>query len=354
MTERGAEVEHLMSLDGTPLLVDMSANSGSAFGGPAKKEAGNASSYDDDPTENGGDRERPLPQAEATENRRHGGSANEVGGSSAETAPPHESGGRKDSQALLSRSTSAHNDALSEDPPSKGGATAAVTSARKRLPSAPSSPRGLDATRVLATASTPQLPSFSLESSPQLAFLGGKPNQQVGQNNRNGNEASCVAKIASALSAPAYCHGRATPWVGGNVYDRPQQSRNEALTSRNSGPPHRAPERAKRAVADGKTAIAAAKDHASMLLASHLTPFPTITKNRSLHAVSQPIVKHSEGFADACRGENSRLGTTAWRVTREARYDGLVAPADRISIVRQIEAGFDALRGRSKRVSPVA
>lgn len=355
MRERGAEVEHLMSLDGTPLLVDMSANSDSACGGPKTNQAGKASSNDDVPTEDGGDRETPLPQAEASENRRRRGDTNAAaGGPTVEkTAPPYGSGGRKNSKALLSRSTSTPSGVPREDLPGKGGTTAAVNPSKTRLSAAPSPPRGLDASRVLATASTPQLPSFSLGSSPQPAFRGGKPNQQGGQSDRNGDRAlsntcnatSPVTEFANALSAPVYCHhGRAARWAGVNVSDRAQQSRN-------SGPSHRP---ATLGMEEGRAALAAARDRASTLLASHLTPFPTITKNRSLHAVSQPIVRHSEGFADACRGEMSRSGTSAWRVTRDARYDGLVAPADRLSIVRQIEAGFDTLQGRSDRVSPVA
>lgn len=372
MTERGAEVEHLMSLDGTPLLVDMSTNN-SGSGGPENTKAGNASSNDGDPAaDNGGDRERPLPQAEAAENLRRRDSASDAGASTAEKAPPHASNGhRKNSKTRLSRSASNPNGAPSEDPPGKDGTPAAAEAARERLSSGTTSPRGLDAERVLATASTPQLPSFSLGSSPQLAFRGGRSNQQDGQARRNGHgrapsktcndAASSVAKFASAPSAssPVYCQGRATSWAGGsNVSDRViSQGRSHTVVSRHSGgPPYRALlEGARKEGEEGRrTAVAAARERASTLLASHLTPFPTITKNRSLHAVSQPIVKHSEGFADACRGDVSRSGTAAWRVAREARYDGLVAPADRLSIVRQIEAGFDALqgRGRGDRVSP--
>ena len=101
-----------------------------------------------------------------------------------------------------------------------------------------------------------------------------------------------------------------------------------------------------------KTAVAATRGQADTLLAFHLCPFPTITKNRSLHAVSQPLVRHSQGFADACRGESSRAGTEAWRVARAARYGGLLAPADRLSIVRQIQAGLEMLQGAG--VSPMA
>lgn len=388
MTERGAEVEHLMSLDGTPLLVDMSTNSASAVsasggGGGEKTKAGNASSNDDDedPAEtNGGGPERPLmphraeAKAAENENGRRRGSANDAGGPAAEKAPPHASEGggrRRDSKEArrLSRSASTPSGAHSEDPPVvKGGTTAAaVESGRERLSSGTSPPRGLDAARVLATASTPQLPCFSLGSSPQLAFRGGNSNRQDDgqQAKHNGDGAllsktSAVAasysatKFASELSAPpsAYCRGNAARWVGGNVStDRLQQTRRSSpMTSRHSGPPPY------RSILGGTNVegeeqgrppgvVAATRGRASMLLASHLTPFPTITKNRSLHAVSQPIVKHSEGFADACRGEASRSGTAAWRVAREARYDGLVAPADRLSIARQIEAGFDALQG---------
>ena len=381
MTERGAEVEHLMSLDGTPLLVDMSANSASASasGGPKKPKAGNVSANDDAPGEGGGGHERPLPQqGETTQSGRRRGSANEAGGQTAETSPPsHESRGRRDSTAtLLSRSRSTPNGAHGENPPEKGGETAAaaIASARGKLSSAPSSPLGLDAARVLATASTPQLPSFSQGSSPQLELRAVKSSRQDGQSRTAGDgvrsstskPVACdVAKFSGALAAqPVSCQGRATSWIGGNGSGllRQQQCRDEAsCSSRHSSGPHlRSGQQGggTRAAEEGRrTAViaAAARDRASMLLASHLTPFPTITKNRSLHAVAQPIVKHSEGFADACRGEISTSGTAAWRVAREARYDGLVAPADRLSIVRQIEAGFGSLQGRScGRVSPVA
>ena len=102
-----------------------------------------------------------------------------------------------------------------------------------------------------------------------------------------------------------------------------------------------------------KAAVAGTRGQADTLLASHLCPFPTITKNRSLHAVSQPLLmRHSQGFADACRGESSRAGTEAWRVARAAGYDGLLAPADRLSIVWQIRTGLEMLQGAG--VSPMA
>lgn len=94
-----------------------------------------------------------------------------------------------------------------------------------------------------------------------------------------------------------------------------------------------------------KAVATTTRDHADALLASHLTPFPTITKNRSLHGVPQPIVPKSAGFADACRAESSHLGTAAWREARTARYNEMVAPAERLSIAQWIEAGLDTLQG---------
>lgn len=414
MTERGAEVEQLMSLAETPLLIDMSANSASISGsGPSKKSAGNASQDDDEPVDNsdpcegagrteGGGRlsgKAATPQAE-TPDKHQGGSGGSssrsrieaagaarnnstngvVGSSAVEAAPPHggSGGGYKASSRRLSRSSSTpaatmlHGGQASGD--ANTGATAAALESARNTGSP--SPRGLDATRIAATASTPQLPCFSLGSSPQLAFRGGQPNQAVGLQRRLGDGAISnsysaaspdnINVVASASSSAAgFGRGRARHWVAGaSVSDRiqQQQPRSEtALASTSNDQGHHRTEAAgvgaddaTAAVVVAKAAVVAARNHASTLLASHLMPFPTITKNRSLHAVSQPIVKHSEGFADACRGERSRSGTTAWRMAREARYDGLVGPADRLSIARQIEAGFDALQGRRRRVSPVA
>ena len=42
-----------------------------------------------------------------------------------------------------------------------------------------------------------------------------------------------------------------------------------------------------------KAAVAGTRGQADTRLASHLCPFPTITKNRSLHAVSHPLVRVS-------------------------------------------------------------
>lgn len=100
------------------------------------------------------------------------------------------------------------------------------------------------------------------------------------------------------------------------------------------------------AVASDKVDVSVDKDQARALLASHLTPFPTITKNRSLHALPQPIVGHSDGFADACRegGRGSRVDV--WRAAKVAKYDELVSPEEREWILQQINAGINALQGR--------
>lgn len=446
MTERGAEVEQLMSLAATPLLVDMSYNTASiSSGGSNKKSAArNDVQGNDDPAHNGDGCEGPgaagmdrgggASQQLTTDSKEHQGSSSSnnrwkrksgikpatgsarnvsntngvAGGSAVEVAPPDgRGGGHKASSTLLSRSASTPSTATlhgggqaSGDAPT-GTTTAAATAAaeipaRKALFSGSPSPRELDATRIVATASTPQLPCFSLGSSPQLTFRSGgagqQPNQAFGlqqtcrgrlgdggvipNNSYNAvssgsasspdvNAAVVVASSGGSTVA-GFGRGHARQWAGASVSDRThgQQPRNETsmTTSASRGQGHRpesgvgAGDAGAAATAAAKAAVVAARNQASTLLASHLMPFPTITKNRALHAVSQPIVKHSEGFADACRGERSRAGTTAWRVAREARYDGLVAAADRLSIVRQIEAGCDALQGRTsgRRVSAVA
>lgn len=104
--------------------------------------------------------------------------------------------------------------------------------------------------------------------------------------------------------------------------------------------------------ATSKKETVAARDYAETLLASHLTPFPTITKNRSLHGVPQPLVRRSRGFADACREDNSRASATALREVNRAERDELVTPAERQWILSQIEAGFDTLQ-HGRRLSPV-
>lgn len=104
--------------------------------------------------------------------------------------------------------------------------------------------------------------------------------------------------------------------------------------------------------ATSKMATVAARDCAETLLASHLTPFPTITKNRSLHGVPQPLVRRSRGFADACREDNSRMSATALRAVNRAERDELVTPAERQWILSQIEAGFDTLQ-HGRRLSHV-
>lgn len=388
MTERGAEVEKLMSLAGTPLLVDMSVNADAdadrvgASGGPMKKSAPRNAFQDDDDEavgSGGGDRASERTADAADEQPGDGGgtgsrsrneaagavrtnSASGVAGSAAEAAAVSHGGrgGRNDSRAMLSRSASEPGGALDQNQP-KDGSSAVVPIASTRSPS----PRELDAARVLATASTPQLPCFSLGSSPQLSLRTAGGGDQLirlaGRDQRHGGgalssnvHASSPATNGMAVLSAGYGPDRARHWARPNVSER---AFGEALTSRQGGQRRCSEEAAGRAAAEARAGVsaAAARDRASALLAAHLTPFPTITKNRSLHAVAQPIVKHSEGFADACRGDRSRSGTAAWRVAREARFDGLVAPADRLSIARQIEAGFDVLQGRNgRRVSPVA
>lgn len=425
MTERGAEVDKLMSLAGTPLLVDMSTSRAGTSGGPGKSSAGGASRSHNEPVDRGsagegagkngppvandtvkqaakaagaptaapGAADKHQGSSSSSKNRNDhqpgpvetsGGKKDVRGSSTAEAAQPNR-GYRDSSKALLSRSRSTPAAVALDQAVSKGvapaGTSVAAESAGKMSvpPSSLLSPPGLDASRIAATASTPQLPCFSLESSPQHAFLErrtgelrGATLQPCAQQLAHLNAASTRKKVTSASTSVAGCYGgggsggsggsgRARHWTGQNVADKLQhQARNGMFASRNRsiqgnhegvggvGGGIGEPEVAE------KAALTAARGEASTLLASHLMPFPTITKNRSLHAVSQPVVRHSDGFADACRAESSRLGTTAWRVARDARYQGLVAQEDRLSILRQIEAGFDALQGRGARVSPVA
>lgn len=234
----------------------------------------------------------------------------------------------------------------------------------------------LDIERVAATASVPLLPCFSQLGSPLILMGGRHPalaakiegvdgargrwDVAMSETRRNVGlvaSAPAVAKVRTSTLA-ANIGGTSVQIGDGEGEVAPVVKAFTAQTARWSrvggiGGVSAADQTLPPTAAAVRTAImSAAREHAQMLLASHLTPFPTITKNRSLHAVPQPIVTHSEGFADACTGETSQLGYAAWRLTASARHDGLVAPAERQSIVRQIEAGFDALQGR--RVSALA
>lgn len=89
------------------------------------------------------------------------------------------------------------------------------------------------------------------------------------------------------------------------------------------------------------------RDLAQTLLASHLAPFPTVNQHSTLYGVSQPVLQHSAAFADACRRAAARPGSTLTKLTRMEEGlgpEGRVALADRRSILRQIEEGFQALR----------
>lgn len=354
MQERGAEVERLMSLAGTPLLIDMSV---SVNNGPdtAKKAPSNdhevSDSTDATKLEKTPGRATESATTSATiptpvsEIRRVGndpGAARGTGvlDSKAEEAIDVSNGGKyrgASRMATLTQDQQGDDTLLAESDAERQG-----------------SPQELDTARVAATASTPLLPCFSMGSG--LAFR--EPRGTTSTANAEGAltcQRTGLATSASATdirSTPVCGRVRPRNWpfvfsgsTRGNDWDA---SMGGWLASRKS---QDRPEGGGTRVAVA-SAVAVARSQVDALFASHLTPFPTITKNRSLHAVSQPIVRHSEGFADACRGECSRSGTEAWRVSRMAKYDGLVTPVDRRSITRQIEAGFDALQGR--RVSPVA
>ncbi|CAM9940844.1 unnamed protein product [Ectocarpus sp. 12 AP-2014] len=367
MTERGGEVEQLVSLAGTPLLVDMSAGSASTSTGPAKHPGGNSvqtgdeaahgSSNTSDQTGRGGKTERSTAGGKAaaataanpTSTDRGRGrvssrtdpsgtakaSSGKGVGPAVEPVPTHSVGSGHKESMRRSQSTPAATPVEEETHNTGTPADAAATArpAMRRTSSSESSPptRGLNAERIVATASTPQLPCFSLGASPQLAFRGARPSPTVGPQHTPARKA--IASSERKVASPV------TDAIGASVSASGYRGRRlgVGVEAGLAG-----------TAAMATPALATARYQASALLASHLTPFPTITKNRSLHAVAQPIVKHSEGFADACRGERSRSGTEAWRVAREARYEDLVAPADRLSIMRQIDAGFDALQHASK------
>ncbi|CAM9981253.1 unnamed protein product, partial [Scytosiphon promiscuus] len=374
MMERGAEVDQLMSLAGTPLLVDMSTSRAGATGSSGTSSAGHAFRVPNAAIDRGNASEAagkavgqrgPLghdtvqqpvttagtstPASAAAGKCR--GSTTDSGSSrnrvehqagpattssqdrtvvkpaAEEVAQPQRGGsGQKGSKALLPRSRSTPPVVPFDEASSQNGTpanTTVVTGSAREVPNF-SLPLGLEAGRIAATASTPQLPCFSMESSPQRASLerragepGGATLQPSSRRTLNCDVVSPSLAVAGASPAGGVHYGGSGGAVAMGVGE---------------------PALAKRA------ALTAARDEASTLLASHLMPFPTITKNRSLHAVSQPIVRHSDGFADACRAESSRLGTAAWRMARDARYHGLVAQEDRLSILRQIEAGFDALQ----------
>ncbi|CAB1115637.1 unnamed protein product [Ectocarpus sp. CCAP 1310/34] len=375
MTERGGEVEQLVSLAGTPLLVDMSTGSASTSTGPAKHQAGNSAQTGDeaahgstntsDRTGRSGETERSNADGKAavataanpTSTDRGRGrissrtdpsgtakaSSGKGVGPAVEPVPTHSGGSGHKESMRRSQSTPAATPLEEETRNTETPADTAATArpATRRTSSSESSPptRGLDAERIVATASTPQLPCFSLGTSPQLAFRGARPSPTVEPQRSPALQAiaSSERKVASPVtdSIGASASSSGCQWRRLGVGVRAGLAGTAAMET---------------------PALATARDQASALLAFHLTPFPTITKNRSLHAVAQPIVKHSEGFADACRGERSRSGIEAWRLAREARYEGMVAPADRLSIMQQIDAGFDALQqgGRSRRVPPVA
>lgn len=377
MQERGAEVERLMSLAGTPLLIDMSASSanasGCASGYTATKGTGT-----DDRSRLSGDRKKSADgldkPAEAGAN---GTKQKPAQGDAAPSAPgtrcpdfaPIDA--RPEQGGLSSGGNAGENNEAVEGvagskQPGEGQREkrSSITEADTNN-SATKTPEGLDAKRIAATASTPLLPCFSLGSA-RLDLRGrngggsstAKAENCVFEPRRVGLKLSASAgDLAPTTDSSLVGRGQPRPWPGEST-DVPLGSALGAADGR-SGPRNTQGCGERREAGSGSTeaaaakaAVVAAREQAGALLASHLTPFPTITKNRSLHAVSQPIVRHSEGFADACRGDSSRLGTVAWRASREARYNTLVAPADRLSIVRQIEAGFDVLQ--SRRMSPVA
>lgn len=345
--ERGAEIDRLMSLGGTPLLVDMSVNADNGATASSNATA--------------------LPRDHEPEPANPSGNSDQEKVAHVATAVPHlgeQKISRTESGAARKRSWGAKvpvgsNDtkvsSTSSSPPKEQQSD---TLEEREYTQGPESLEGLDANRVKATESTPLLPSFSLGS--RLALHG----QLSGKNclaNLKGFPVSrqvelCASPSADDIARTSACgHLRGGKWTGRN------SNRASGSTFHTGGAliPTKHDQGDGGGGAEGSAEVAAEKVatvinkcHANALLASHLTPFPTITKNRSLHAVPQPIVQHSEGFADACRGESSRLGNAAWRVSRATRFDGLVATADRLSIVRQIEAGFDALHGR--RVSPMA
>lgn len=364
--ERGADVERLLSLAGTPLLVDMNANANGGDTSAKKSCIENDHDHRDSEVEcsegvlDGSSKGAPATATiaaasvpAAVSDRR--GVQSEPGAATTSSVNNIDKSGSAEAPGTSTDTNAPNTSACAPDEQKDNTNTPSAKLAQNNLGLA----QELDPQRVVATASTPLLPCFSLGS--RLA-VGGLQNDffttttaaYAGDSRRVGLNASASAGDTANTSSRA--RGREKIWTAegsGRTPISALDATGARLASTNSlGRSREGGGAGSAASAALKAAAAVIKGQADALLASHLTPFPTITKNRSLHAVSQPIVQHSEGFADACRAESSRLGTTAWRVARTARYDGLVAPAERLSIVRQIEDGFDALRGR--RVSPVA
>lgn len=432
MKERGDEVERLMSLSGTPLLVDTDGGGDighniidigrNVTGGDGRNDRNSRDHYHADGDYRGGKNDGRYAGGQLS--RDHGGASSmdrkktlavpetdnpgvEKGQVSGTAAPGNSSrrgsGGERRAKVQSKRDSGSGRQNSVESPgvtiPKENEKDKRNSGACRSDPDNGSgqSQEALNVERIAATASIPLLPCFSSVGARNVLGVG-----------RHSALAHCNMTRSSAniVSSTRKGEGRAEGWRGAeyqnlglktsasagdigvlsmlNRHDPAENSRNTAsaidraallgtsgglegarawASSRNAGRGGVYGEvggsiatTAHIATADpgnSRAAAASAREYADILLASHLTPFPTITKNRSLHAVSQPIVRHSAGFSDACRGENSRLGTTAWRVARNARHEGLVAPAERLSIARQIEAGFDALQERT-RASPIA
>ena len=386
-TERGEEVERLMALGGNPRLVDMSSHPPSA---PTITPSSNLES-----------RNLPVGQHNTSTFESSLKSGAEI---AATGTMPSRVGERKDTRhnsgAGGTGCTRAYSSGQEKskskscgDPNQRKGRIASTmtasasggsmetinTSTPDSGVSRPESSQDISLRRVIGTASTPQLPCFSLGSrvSPREGRHGAAFTRiaYAGEGEGGGvHEARLSTPALSGLfpgdslgAAPVGGLMRARAWTGGvtgnitgnitgnvagsNPGENPGKTIDYDLPGMWLGSEIWREHAAEKEEAT-KTAVAAARGQADALLASHLCPFPTITKNRSLHAVSQPLVRHSQRFADACRGESSRAGTEAWRVARAARYGGLLAPADRLSIVRQIQAGLEMLQGAG--VSPMA
>lgn len=360
MQDRGSEVERLMSLGGKPLLIDLTANA-STCANPSGKHAPHFEQDQDkaltataglDPVPGA---VVPSPSESKSKGLRHEPSSAKIQSSVVATK------GRGARRVTTSPGPQVGADVAAIKTPAeceREGKDDTACPLKADVSPKDEVPEALDAERVAATAGTPSLSRNSLGYQISRGQHPGASLAAVNDGEKSVSELSRHPALHTSFSAgeigttpSARGHRRARNWTGED-FDRKQVG-NDAVGEWSAGFTNDPQAHGRAGFARVVNESGKINRHrADLILASHLTPFPTITRNRSLHAVSQPIVRHSQGFADACRGESSSLGSSAWRVARAERYNGLVATADRLSIVRQIEAGFDALQGR--RISPLA
>ena len=360
MEQRGAEVERLISLAGTPLLVDVGEAANGDDGGSGKAIIMAAKGA----TEHVGEidvRAGEMKTAAKVSQKSKGAVIAATSGVRSTVRDKQNYGAHSES-VHISNSKRARSITLTlHEENVSGESTMAISNdarkeetfstAESKVANKTGSHQELDKECMVATASTSLLPSSSLgfrfESRQGRTTAGTSEAVDDGFNSRGGG----IKELASALTGDLPVAAAATGSPSSRfvrsrrICTRGESSITGGARLTRSGSWHTSSEIQRRG--EGRKGTLPGS-----MLASYLTPVPTITKNRSLHAVAQPLVPHSEGFADACCGEDTGLGMVAWRSARADRYDGLVAQADRLSIARQIQAGFNALQGR--RVFPAA